>query len=272
MKSGTASGLQIAFFTFAVLLLATPLTQWLAELRPWSPSARALLEKTIVMCIGGLILFGVPALRRRCLEFLSATIPLDKRAEVAAVLALKPLLPLALAGAYALWHWTAGGEATLARYVAGWLGSDAELAKAFSLPHMVLMLLVAGLVAPVLEELVFRGFLYRAWERRWGWLPAMVLTSALFAVYHPNFWSAFLSSVVFVCLYRRTGSLRAAILAHVVTNVSLWYPLMGRFVVPRDAVAPGDLGCWGLQLACLFVAAIAVPAYVWMARRGVVPR
>lgn len=266
MKTGTATGVQIAFFTFAVLLLAVPLTQWLTP-GGWHPATRALLGKVLIFGLGASILFGVPRLRRQCVYFLRPQIPRDRRLEVTVVTAAKLLFPFALAGGYALWHWIAGGEARLAHYVRGWRSDEAELAHAFLAAHMLQMFLLAGIVAPVLEELVFRGLLYSAWERQWGWFPSMLATSLLFGLYHPDVVSAFLGSVIFVCLYRRTGSLWAPIIAHAVTNISLWYPFLGRHFIPRDAAAPGDLGSWGLQLACLLAALVAIPAYMWMARR-----
>ena len=49
-------------------------------------------------------------------------------------------------------------------------------------------------------------------------------------------------------------------------NVLLWYPLAGRFLHPAPEEAVGDITTWKLQLACLVVAAIWIPAYLWMAR------
>ena len=79
-------------------------------------------------------------------------------------------------------------------------------------------LLLGVIVGPPIEELVFRGLLYRAWANQWGALVAAVLTSALFAAYHPNFLAAFSSAILFVCLVRRTGSLWASISVHAFTN------------------------------------------------------
>lgn len=267
MKTGSASGLQIAFFTFALLLLVVPLTQWLVGLYPWPPSTRALLEKAMPFAAAAAILFGIPSLRRRCIDYLSVPIPPDARVEVGIVTAARLLLPFALVGGYVAWHRLAHGDAGIAAYVARWGSDEREIARAFDAAFMAQQLLLAGLIAPVLEELVFRGFLYQAWERQWGWLVSMSLTSLLFALYHRVFWSAFLSSIVFVCLYRRTGSLWAPIVAHAAANISLWYPLIGWQVFRRDVYEPGRLASWSFQLLCLAVAAVAIPAYVVMASR-----
>ena len=112
-------------------------------------------------------------------------------------------------------------------------------------------LVAAGLLAPVIEELVFRGMLFRAWERDWGWLRAAIASSFVFAFMHPAVYiSQFVAGLIFVCLYRRTGSLRAAIVMHAIYNVSLWYPLAGRFVLPAGRES-GRLDVWMPNLVCL---------------------
>lgn len=266
MKTGSASGLQIAFFTFAVLLLVVPITGWLSQGLPGASEERALLRKALPLLIGAAILFGVPRLRRMCHDLLRQAVPVEARPEVAIVAGAKLFLAMAVVSGYALWHWTHGGEADLARYVGTWRSEEAELVRAFNPAHMVRTFAVAGFLAPLLEELVFRGLLYRAWEKRLGWAGSMILVSILFGLYHPMFWSAFASSIVFACLYRRTGSLRAPIIVHAIVNISLWYPLLGRHVLPRGPEAATDLSQWGLHLAALAVASIALPWYVWLAR------
>lgn len=266
MKTGTASGLQIAFFTFAVLLLAVPVTEWLASGLPIESEERVLLGKALPFFLAAAILFAFPKLRRLCREYLEQPIPTDARVEVVIVTLAKLLFPFALIGAFALWHWTNDGENGLAKYVRGWRSEDAEMARAFLPVHLVLTFIGAGLLAPVFEELVFRGLLYRAWERQIGWFAAMLLVSVLFGLYHRQFWSSFASSIVFVCVYRRTGSLWAPIIVHALGNISLWYPLLGRHVLPRDPSAASDISQWGLHLSLLLAAAIALPWYVCMAR------
>ena len=266
MKTGTASGLQIAFFTFAVLLLAVPVTEWLSRGLPGESEERLLLAKALPFFIAATFLFGLPELRRTCREYLARPIPAGARFEVVIVALAKLLFPFALVGALALWHWTNGGEQALAQYVHAWRGHEAQMARAFLPTHLVLTFLGAGLLAPVFEELVFRGLLYRAWERRFGWFAAMLLVSVVFGLYHRHFWSAFAGSIVFVCLYRRTGSLWAPIIVHSIANISLWYPLLGRHVLPRSPEAATDLSQWGLRLAALVVASVALSWYVWLAR------
>lgn len=271
MKTGTASGLQITFLTFAALLLVVPVTGWLSNGLPGESEERVLLAKALPFFIAAAVLFGFPILRRRCREFLTRPLPGVARFEIVIVTLAALLFPFALIGAFALWHWTNGGEPALAQYVRAWRSDEAEMARAFLPAHLTLTFLVAGLLAPVFEELVFRGLLYRAWERRFGWFAAMLLVSVVFGLYHRHFWSAFAGSIAFVCLYRRSGSLWAPIIVHSIANLSLWYPLLGRHVLPRDPEAVTDLSQWGLHLAALVIAAIALPWYVWLARHERAP-
>jgi membrane protease YdiL (CAAX protease family) len=175
---------------------------------------------------------------------------------------------MAFAGALGLWLWWTGGSDALERRMLAETGDVAQMAHAFSTPGLVRQILFATLIGPVVEELVFRGFLYRAWERQWGWLPAMLLTSLVFGLYHAHFLVAFCGSIVFVCLLRRTGTLRAPIVVHAVFNLALWYPLLGRFMFPTSLAAQRDLSEWNWQIACLLAAVVFIPAYVWLARKS----
>jgi uncharacterized protein len=76
-------------------------------------------------------------------------------------------------------------------------------------------------VAPVTEELLFRGIVLRgllSWHRP---ATAVSVTALLFALVHLNPWqfiSAFFLGLVFGWIYLRTGSIALCILAHAVNN------------------------------------------------------
>lgn len=266
MKTGTASGLQIAFFTFAVLLLAAPVTMWILRPERWTPEVAAMIDKAIPFLMGAVVLVTFPGLRKICSFELHVPIPAQRQAEVAALIVLHAITAFAWAGAVALWHWIAGGEAALAHLIRQLKPHDVEMTRAFVQAELVRVLLVMGILAPLIEELVFRGLLYRAWEAQWGCFPAMLASSALFAAYHTNFVPAFVGGLIYVCLYRRSGSIWAPILVHAAFNILLWYPLLGQHIFPRSLEAPGDLQSWWPHLGALFVTLVAIPAYVSLAR------
>ena len=79
----------------------------------------------------------------------------------------------------------------------------------------------AAVMAPVVEELYFRGRLLDALDTRLGRFAAAVITSAGFAAIHgiPVFLPAYLVfAVVLLALRRHTGALVAPIVAHMINN------------------------------------------------------
>ncbi|HMK91319.1 MAG TPA: CPBP family intramembrane glutamic endopeptidase [Methylocystis sp.] len=80
--------------------------------------------------------------------------------------------------------------------------------------------LLAVLVAPVAEEFLFRGLLYRALDREWGGWRAVLGTAAFFAVYHPALsWAPVgLLGAMNALLFKRAGRLAPAVLAHAAYN------------------------------------------------------
>jgi uncharacterized protein len=265
MQIGKASGLQIAFFTFAALLLIVPVTKWIVRAHDWSPEHAAFIERFLAIVVMGCALVLVPPVRRWCLRELGIAVAADHRRETWIVALVAPMVAFAAVGFLVLSRWIAEGPAGLAQWVRTWPSEEVEMSRALTGTGFAMLLAIA-ILAPVVEELVFRGLLYRAWEEKWGWPIAMLLSSIVFAAYHPGFWYAFVSGLLYTALYRRTGSLLAPILAHGIYNASLWYPFLGRFVMPGKIDLPGDLSTWHFHLAALFACAVAVPSYLFIAR------
>ncbi len=89
-------------------------------------------------------------------------------------------------------------------------------------PHALLpSVLLLGVLAPVVEELIFRGLLYGWIAGRWGTIPAWLVSSIAFAVahYEPAHIILVLPlGLLFGYLRRRTDSLLPSIAAHIVNN------------------------------------------------------
>jgi len=266
MTLGKPSGNQIAFFILAVWLLVVPVNRLLvSSLRLHGLDAEIFERYFHVLLVGSAFLV-VPALRRACIDALRAPIRPSDRPEVAVVAALSPLHNFAFAGAFALWISMSEGPLGLQQRLFD-LDSEAHAMAAATRPLvMATQLLIAVGLGPIVEELLFRAFLFRAWAERYGWLIALLLTAALFGLLHANFLSAFIASILFTCVYRRTASIRAAIVVHAATNLLCYYPLLGRFVFPRDLEYPGDLATWSWHIAIFFVFTAALFVYVWMSR------
>ncbi len=97
-----------------------------------------------------------------------------------------------------------------------------------------LILLTVGVVAPVSEELIFRGLLFhrmKDWMKPW---LAVILSAVLFGAYHGNmvqFIYAFVMGIFFAVIYHRTGTLWTTIVAHMTANLwsVLGYGLVNEF-------------------------------------------
>jgi len=262
-----ATGFQIAFFIVALLFLAAPADKYIFDHWQWARELGFPVGRAMIFIVAGGILFGVPPLRRRCLGLLSIPLPPTKAPEVAAVALLQVVTAFAAAGATGLWIWSNGGEPALARALGSRDTAATQLSNALSIHGMATYLLLGGILAPIIEELVFRGLLYPAWAAQWGWIRGALATSALFAVLHPNMYSQFIGSILFICVFRRTGSLRASIITHAASNVLMWYPLIGQFVFPSGGgSSTGEIAYWTLQISCLGIAAVGLPVYMWMSR------
>ena len=94
------------------------------------------------------------------------------------------------------------------------------------------ILLAFLLVAPVAEELFFRGVVYNAWERERGPMVAVLGSAALFAVIHTSLFSLvpiFALGVTLAMLFRSTRSLPAAMAMHAAFNaISVVLALLAR--------------------------------------------
>lgn len=266
MHSGSASGFQIVFLSFAVALLAVPISDFVSALLGSTPAEANAIGRSVPFLLGIVVLVVFPTLRRQAAAYLSKGIPANRRVEVMVVAISKVVVAFGFFGALALWIWLTQGGGVLERTLRP-TAPDEAWADAFTGPTVVINVLLGAIVAPFVEEILFRGFLFDAWSKRWGPFTATVLTSALFAAYHPHLFATFMSGVIFVCVVRRTGTLWGSIAVHSFFNLMLWYPLAGQFGMPDPTRAIGDISTWGFNLACLLFAVIALPIYLWMAAR-----
>ncbi len=90
-----------------------------------------------------------------------------------------------------------------------------------SMGEVSILLLAVGLVAPVAEEVFFRGVLYPGLRKRLPAVPSVLLSSAAFGAAHFESMRlhAFLLGLVAAILVEYTGSLVPAILAHAGVNM-----------------------------------------------------
>jgi membrane protease YdiL (CAAX protease family) len=85
-----------------------------------------------------------------------------------------------------------------------------------------LFVLVAVIMAPLFEEVIFRGFLFRGFANSWGWLWGALASGAIFGLAHLQL-DVFLPlatlGFVLAWAYKRTGSLWTCITMHALFNL-----------------------------------------------------
>ncbi|HET7269757.1 MAG TPA: type II CAAX endopeptidase family protein [Rubrobacter sp.] len=89
-----------------------------------------------------------------------------------------------------------------------------------TLVQFALTLLVAGLVVPFGEELLFRGVLY-TWLRRWGVTVAMVFSALIFGLNHGInvvFPATVVLGLLLALAYERSRSIWPGVVGHVLYN------------------------------------------------------
>jgi len=102
------------------------------------------------------------------------------------------------------------------------LRAQVDLVPIFAKLSSPWWLLVAGVaIAPVVEEVFFRGFLFAGLWKKYSWQKAAIISSALFALIHIQatvMIPIFIMGYIFSYLYYRSNSIWPGILMHVTTN------------------------------------------------------
>lgn len=85
-----------------------------------------------------------------------------------------------------------------------------------------LALLFGGaIVAPFVEEVFFRGFIFPGLRGKWGWKKAALASAGLFALAHvipTSILPIFILGLIFAFLYQLSNSIWPGILMHMLTN------------------------------------------------------
>ncbi len=122
-----------------------------------------------------------------------------------------PALILALPAIYFIhalsFRYLGASPQPLLEFLAGHAGTSDRILLAFT----------AIVVAPISEELIFRGYLYGVMRRYTGQIPALLLSAGLFAAIHAHLPAAgglFILALTLTIVYESTASLWTPILMH----------------------------------------------------------
>jgi ABC-2 type transport system permease protein len=98
-----------------------------------------------------------------------------------------------------------------------------EMRAGLSADSLLWLGFLAVVAAPLFEEFIFRGLIYRGMRRSAGPLSAMLLSAALFAIVHPPIAviPVFVLGLATAFIAERTGNLLAPVLAHSIYNLAM---------------------------------------------------
>jgi membrane protease YdiL (CAAX protease family) len=152
-------------------------------------------------------------------------------------------------------------------------GAGSEMMKrAMSRPYgWVPLALSVAVVAPLIEELMFRGRMQTAFERRLGRVPGILVTTVVFAVVHltaykvPNM---LLSGIVLGAAVSLTGSIWAGVILHAANNGIAVF--MFAFDISETSSPPSALPLLGLVAVLLLcvLALTAIGLRLWRLERA----
>ena len=90
-----------------------------------------------------------------------------------------------------------------------------------SLESPVWFFIVGVVLAPIVEEIFFRGFVFQGFRQRYGWLNSMLLSSAIFAAAHLDpvaFIPTFILGCLLAYMYHRSNSIWPGAILHFLVN------------------------------------------------------
>jgi membrane protease YdiL (CAAX protease family) len=101
--------------------------------------------------------------------------------------------------------------------------SFVEQARKFESMGAVPLAISVGLIAPIAEEMFFRGIALRGFRIRYSARKAVWASAILFAVAHLNPWQGIIAlplGLAYACIVIRTGSIWPGVLSHAIVNLS----------------------------------------------------
>jgi len=85
------------------------------------------------------------------------------------------------------------------------------------------------IIAPFIEEFIFRGLLLHRWQKKWDLKYAILLSSFLFGIVHPDPIGAIAFGIAMCVIYLKTQSLWVPIICHATNNLVVWLMEAGWF-------------------------------------------
>lgn len=223
MRPPFSAAAQVRVWPFAVFMLLLQLRGWAPVDGSWGIDPRWIYGLSVGV-VGALLLYW----RREYGELSAQLRPSWPEVRLAIAVGL---------AVFVLWIQLDAPWMQLAAPAASYTPLDAQGAVIW--PLVVVRWIGAALLVPVMEELFWRSFLMRWFQHETfqGVAPqqvgvrAVVLSTFVFMLAHTLWLAAIVAGLAYAWLYRRTGKLWVAVIAHAVTNgaLGIWVVATGRW-------------------------------------------
>lgn len=133
-----------------------------------------------------------------------------------------------------------------------------EILSETPLVYNVLFNFILGvIIAPVLEEFVFRGVIFSRLSKRFGLIAGMVLSSFIFAVGHikMNIIGAFVCGLIACILFKKYNNILVNISMHFLNN----FILMITSLIPEEESASAQISSGDLNVMLIVGIALLIP-------------
>lgn len=91
-------------------------------------------------------------------------------------------------------------------------------------PPVFVKVIAAGIIVPILEELIFRGLIFNRIRNQYNALVAMFISSIMFGIYHFNLTQGIYAAILGLCMvyvYNKVRTLVVPIMIHMSANISV---------------------------------------------------
>ncbi|MBQ6814399.1 MAG: CPBP family intramembrane metalloprotease [Lachnospiraceae bacterium] len=102
------------------------------------------------------------------------------------------------------------------------IGSYSQIKEGYQVGSIWMQFLTLGILAPVTEELLFRGLVYKRLKTYYDWITAAYISGIIFGVAHLNLVQGiygFIMGIVFSFIYEKYKNIVAPIIMHMAANI-----------------------------------------------------
>lgn len=106
--------------------------------------------------------------------------------------------------------------------------------KSYTMLGLIIYLLVICFIAPIIEEILFRFYVYDTVKKDYGIVVAFIISNALFVGFHAldsgYLGNIALQGIIYTFIYEKSKSIKSSIVVHIFNN-SIWFLII--FLRPK---------------------------------------